>query len=75
MIAEGKLVKTGVKVSAAWSGKHQGYVHVRDGVYWESMYMPTAEERRVQMALLDKRYPDTRKRLLDVQFKIGTMLT
>lgn len=71
MIADGKIVNPGVKISAAWSGKHQGYVHVRDGVYWEAMYMPGTEERRVQKALLDRRYPDTRKRLNSVQFKTG----
>jgi hypothetical protein len=67
------LINTGVKVGSKYDGKHQGALHIRDGVYWEAMYSPSDGERLIQAALLDKRYPDTRKRLEDIVFKVGTL--
>lgn len=75
MIANiGKLaiVNPGVKVGCKYDGQHQGALHIRDGVYWEAMYSPSDGERKIQAALLDKRYPDTRERLQADCFKQRT---
>lgn len=61
-------------ISTAWDGKHQGYAHVREGIYWEACHQPTPEERLMQRALLRTDMPSTQKRWEDPIFHARVLL-
>ena len=65
MIVMGKLSGKGVHISRAYTGKHQGYVHVSDGVYWEAMYLHSPEEQVIQDVVTDKSFVPTHNTALD----------
>lgn len=69
MLSNGKLINTGSRLSRAFTGKHQGYVHVSEGVYWEAMYRPGPDELIIQAALGDKKYGPTNQHPLITEWK------
>ena len=73
MLSNKQIVHPGVQVGRAFTGKHQGYVHVSDGVYWEAMYIAGEDEKIIQAALTDPQFENTQTRLQHKSFKAKFM--